>query len=266
MTVRPQLQACCRSPLIFPADKTVYKYQETHETRLLEAPSHSSYDPNEPLPGEIIETVTRKIIENPTPSDFGENIRSISESDSSSSGSDTVTRRSGAKSVKSVKTAKSGKSSRTHRTSKSKAESSAPSGTSRSKSVRSKSVRSKSVRSRSKSVRSRSRHGGGREREEEESEIDLRATAGALILPERSRRKSVGNVDAQIKALEQEKKALRLEREAQRDQREALEKLERAERLRDSEYEIVNGREERRDVVRVEKDKRGRLALVKSSH
>jgi len=73
-------------------------------------------------------------------------------------------------------------------------------------------------------------------------------------------------VDAQIKALEQEKKALRLEREAQRDQREALEKLERAERLRDSEYEIVNGREERRDIVRVEKDKRGRLALVKSSH
>jgi len=240
-------------PTNFLLDKTVYKFQETHETKLLEAPSHSSYDPNEPLPGEIIETITRKIIENPTPSDFGENIRSISESDSSS-GSDTVTRRNGAKSVKS---AKSGKTSRTHRTSKSKAESAA-SGTSRSKSVRSKSVRSKSVRS-------RSRH-GGREREVEESEIDLRATAGALILPERSRRKSVGNVDAQIRALEQEKKALRLEREAQRDQREALEKLERAERLRDSEYEIVNGREERRDVVRVEKDKRGRLALVKSSH
>jgi len=204
-----------------PLDKTVYKFQETHETKLLEAPSHSSYDPNEPLPGEIIETITRKIIENPTPSDFGENIRSISDSDSSS-GSDTVTRRTGAKSVKS---AKSGKTSRTHGTSKSKAESAA-SGTSRSKSVRSKSVRSKSVRS-------RSRH-GGREREAEESEIDLRATAGALILPERSRRKSVGNVDAQIRALEQEKKALRLEREAQRDQREALEKLERAERLRDS--------------------------------
>ena len=106
-------------------DKTVYKFQETRETKLLEAPSHSSYDPNEPLPGEVIETITRKIIENPTPSDFGENIRSISESDSSS-GSDTVTRRTGAKSVKS---AKSGKTSRTHRTSKSKAESAA-SGTS----------------------------------------------------------------------------------------------------------------------------------------
>lgn len=180
------------------------------------------------MEAEIHETITRKIIENPTPSDFGTNIRSISESDSESESS-SPTRRGGGRSVKSARTSKT---ARTSRTSKSKA------------------------RTAKSSARSRSRHGGKSRYESEEEEIVI--TQGALILPERSRKHggSVNDVDAQIRALEQEKRALKLEREAR-------EKLERAERLRDSEYDIVE--ERKRDVVRVEKDKRGRLALVKSA-
>jgi hypothetical protein len=216
------IQLECNSTDSIP-DKTVYKFQETQETRLLE----SGY-PMPDMEAEVHETITRKIIENPTPSDFGTNIRSISESDSSSGSS---TKR-GGRSVKSARTSKTAKTSKTSRTSKSKA------------------------RTAKSSARSRSRH-GGKSRYESEEEEEIVITQGALIIPERSRKhSSVNDVDAQIHALEQEKKALKLEREAR-------EKLERAERLRDSEYEIVEDR--KREVVRVEKDKRGRLALVKSA-
>lgn len=75
-----------------------------------------------------------------------------------------------------------------------------------------------------------------------------------VVVPERHRR-SERDIKTEIRRLEAEKRALRLERDA--DVR-----LIEADRLRDREYEIV----EPRDIVRVEKDRRGRMALVRSTH
>jgi len=84
----------------------------------------------------------------------------------------------------------------------------------------------------------------------------------ALVLPERQKPRNPRDINAQINALEKEKRALKLEREAK-------ERLERADRLREEEYEILEN-PRRYDsggdrAVRVEKDKRGRLALVRSA-
>lgn len=78
-----------------------------------------------------------------------------------------------------------------------------------------------------------------------------------VVAPER-RRKSARDIESEIRRLEAEKKALKLEREA--DQRRA-----KAERIREAEYEVVDSRRDR-NVVRVEKDRRGRLAIVRSTH
>ncbi len=65
-------------------------------------------------------------------------------------------------------------------------------------------------------------------------------------------------IKSEIRALEAEKRALVLEREAET-------KLIQADRIRESDYEVIDSRKDR-DVVRVERDRKGRLALVRSSH
>ncbi|KAJ9630484.1 hypothetical protein H2203_001005 [Taxawa tesnikishii (nom. ined.)] len=98
-----------------------------------------------------------------------------------------------------------------------------------------------------------------------------------IVLPER-RERSERDLKAEIRALEAEQRALRLEREA--DQRREM-----ALRIREEPagYEVVEYREERprrseiveyverprsppRNVVRIEKDRKGRMALVRSAH
>ena len=101
---------------------------------------------------------------------------------------------------------------------------------------------------------------------------------GALVLQERENR-SDRDIKAEIHALEAERRALRFEREAE-------EKHNLAVRIRehrpDEEFQLVEYREERprhevlevverdrsppRNVVRVEKDRKGRMALVRSAH
>ena len=70
-------------------------------------------------------------------------------------------------------------------------------------------------------------------------------------------------IHAEIRALEAEKRALQLEREAEK-------RLVLADRVREGDsvsgYEVAERKEKERDVVRVEKDKKGRLALVRSNH
>lgn len=65
-----------------------------------------------------------------------------------------------------------------------------------------------------------------------------------------------------------EKKGQRIIRD--RDVRDEIRQLEEERRMlkyeRDSDYEFVERREPRREVVRVEKDRKGRLALVRSAH
>lgn len=101
--------------------------------------------------------------------------------------------------------------------------------------------------------------------------------AGTVILAEREHR-SDRDINAEIRALESERRALRYEREAD-------EKRDLAHRLRErteEEYQMVEYRSpsrhreelvvyERekspvRNVIRVEKDKKGRMALVRSAH
>lgn len=87
----------------------------------------------------------------------------------------------------------------------------------------------------------------------------------ALQLHDHGRR-SDRDIRDEIRALEAEREALRLERRADRKLLEA----ERFREDRDYEWELVERRESRpavrEEVVRVEKDRRGKLALVKSSH
>ncbi|KAF2423469.1 hypothetical protein EJ08DRAFT_652728 [Tothia fuscella] len=79
-------------------------------------------------------------------------------------------------------------------------------------------------------------------------------------------RDSDADIRREIKALEAERRALKLEREA--DERRYQAAL-----IRESDYEIIESdhvvereRPRARSVVRVEKDRKGRLALVKSAH
>ncbi len=204
-------------------DRVVYKFEET---KLLEAPEPEPeplfYPPppasfhEEPLPVEIIETVTTKIIENPTPSEIGK----LEKEERSE-----------------VQFARS----------------------------MAESIRSPSPGIGSRRGHSRSRHEDIIEREEEES-VHIGGPL-TVVVPERRHRKE-RDIKAEIKALEAEKRALKYEREAEekrrKGEREYEEKREKAREIRESEYEIVEHKE--RDVVRVEKDRRGRLALVRSSH
>lgn len=97
---------------------------------------------------------------------------------------------------------------------------------------------------------------------------------GALVYQERENR-SQRDIEAEIRALESERRALRLEREDQ--DKMALRVRDRT----DEEYQLVEYRDRRdreilpivernpsppRNVVRVEKDRKGRMALVRSAH
>nr|POE54479.1 hypothetical protein CFP56_41417 [Quercus suber] len=102
--------------------------------------------------------------------------------------------------------------------------------------------------------------------------------SGALVVQERDYR-SDRDINAEIRALEAERRALRLEREAEEKRDMALRLREHRE---DDEFQLVEYRERRpdrevlevvereksppRNVVRVEKDRKGRMALVRSTH
>jgi hypothetical protein len=86
---------------------------------------------------------------------------------------------------------------------------------------------------------------------------------GPLMLVDRGRQ-SEHEIRREIKALEAERRALKLEREA--DERRYQAAL-----IRDGDYEVIERvdtieRPRDRSVVRVEKDRKGRLALVRSAH
>lgn len=74
----------------------------------------------------------------------------------------------------------------------------------------------------------------------------------ALIQPKKHHHKDERSIKAEIRALEAEKKALKLEREMEKEHR-------KAERYRDDEIII----ERRDDVVKIEKDRKGRMSLVR---
>ncbi|CAK1363690.1 unnamed protein product [Cercospora beticola] len=118
--------------------------------------------------------------------------------------------------------------------------------------------------------------------EERKTVIEERAPAhshhaGSLVLADRPHQ-SDRDINAEIRALEAERRALRLERDAEQ-------KRDLAMRLRDptrDEYSLVEYRDRsrsrgdlvvyerekspQRNVIRVEKDRKGRMALVRSSH
>ncbi|KAK5004285.1 hypothetical protein LTR28_009116 [Elasticomyces elasticus] len=153
-------------------------------------------------------------------------------------------------------------------------------------SVRAPSVRSPSpastirARSPARSTRSRAKsvHEPSMRREIIEERIE--EVGGPLVMVDRTRR-SRRDIEAEIGALEAEKRALRLEREAE-------EKMQMAERVREEEYQVVEYREPRRELVeyrerkrekgsperekspkretvRIEKDRKGRMALVRTA-
>lgn len=206
------------------SDKVVYKFQQ--DQRLIEAPvppraptiiSAPSEIAPEDLPrGEIIETITTKIIENPRPEDY-------------------LVPERGARSVH-----RSGASISSSRSSSSQA-------TARPQGVNDRTVVAEIVAdtpvivpARRKSVRSRAKSAGSGSGSDAESK-------SALVV---SRRKSVRSKDikAEIRNLEAEQR--RLERE---------ERGSKSENRRESRAE--GGRPD--TVLRVEKDKRGRLSLVR---
>lgn len=82
---------------------------------------------------------------------------------------------------------------------------------------------------------------------------------GTLIVPKRKSRGS-RNIAAEIRALELEKKALKLERDSERD-------LQKAERIREGKGSgggemIIEKIERDGKVVKIEKDRRGRMNLI----
>lgn len=95
----------------------------------------------------------------------------------------------------------------------------------------------------------------------------------ALVVPDRDRR-SDRDIQAEIRALEAEQRALRLERDSGDRRDLALRVRERPEdefqlveyRDRRPVYEEVREKSPARNVVRVEKDRKGRMALVRSAH
>ena len=114
--------------------------------------------------------------------------------------------------------------------------------------------------------------------EEHKTIIEERApppsNSGALVHQEREFR-SQRDIEHEIRALELERRALRLEREDQ--DRLALRVRDRS----DEDYQLVEYRDRRdreilpivernasppRNVIRVEKDRKGRMALVRSAH
>lgn len=99
---------------------------------------------------------------------------------------------------------------------------------------------------------------------------------GALIVQERDYR-SDRDINAEIRALETERRALRFEREAEqkRDmavrlrERRSADDLQLVEYRRPAREEMVVYEREKsppRNVIRVEKDRKGRMALVRSAH
>jgi len=119
--------------------------------------------------------------------------------------------------------------------------------------------------------RSRSRHESVREVFEEQRIVEEMGPGGGQIVLGEPMRRQDRDIKAEIRALEAETRALKLreaaeERRSRADRQRELEYA-RADRLlvgREAEVEVVERRE--RDVVRVEKDRRGRLNLVRSSH
>ncbi|KAK4888948.1 hypothetical protein LTR27_012228 [Elasticomyces elasticus] len=109
---------------------------------------------------------------------------------------------------------------------------------------------------------------------------------GALVVRERTDYRSDRDIQSEIRQLEAERRALRLEREAEekRDMALRLRTDGRGGGMTEEEYQMVEYREggrrgdrevlqiverersPKRDVVRVEKDRKGRLALVRSAH
>jgi hypothetical protein len=98
-----------------------------------------------------------------------------------------------------------------------------------------------------------------------------------IVLPERRRERS-RDVHAEVRALEAEARALRLEREAQQHnhhgqviiaqpQQSGYEMVEYRERRPDREIVeyVERDRSPKREVIRVEKDRKGRMALVRSA-
>ena len=92
-----------------------------------------------------------------------------------------------------------------------------------------------------------SRHEVYEERIEESNHIGGPLT---VLVPEERRRRDEHDVRNEIRRLDAERQLLKYERESDRF----------------SEYEIVERRDKERDIIRIEKDRKGRLALVRSSH
>ncbi|KAK5138151.1 hypothetical protein LTR08_004846 [Meristemomyces frigidus] len=104
---------------------------------------------------------------------------------------------------------------------------------------------------------------------------------GELVLQERTDYRSDRDINHEIRALEAERRALRLEREAEEKRDMAVRVRERPQH-EEEEFQMVEYRERRpgrevlevvererspaRNVVRVEKDRKGRMALVRSAH
>lgn len=119
--------------------------------------------------------------------------------------------------------------------------------------------------------RSRSRARGRVEEVEEEDTSGAIGGPLTLLTPRRGKSRGQRDIQAEIRSLESEKRSLRLEREGVREggrdepQYEFVRPHKHREREREREEETVVEEKKERDVVRVEKDRRGRLSLVKSS-
>lgn len=108
--------------------------------------------------------------------------------------------------------------------------------------------------------------------------------SGALVVqPDRYDYRSDRDIQSEIRALESERRALKLEREAE-ERRDRATRLRERPGLSEEEYRLVEysdydrprrpllieeterERSPPRNVVRVEKDRKGRMALVRSAH
>lgn len=138
----------------------------------------------------------------------------------------------------------SAKSHKTHKTNK----------TSKTSKSRNPSPSAKSGKSRARSVSEASTR---RElfvpAEEKDESATVHGFTGLLQMQTRpSKGRDEHSIKAQIRALEAEKKALKHEREMEKERH-------KADRYRETEIEIVRDR----DVVKIEKDKKGRLSLIR---
>ncbi|MCJ1387342.1 hypothetical protein MMC18_000185 [Xylographa bjoerkii] len=199
------------------------KVQESRKTYMIEAPSP-------PEEEEIVKRRTEIIREGPA----SEVPRSVREWDMMSNNLKSERSPSpGAKSAKSHKTSKTAKTSKS----------------------RNPSPSSKTGKSRHRSVSEASTR---REIfvpvDDKDESATIHGFAGALQVHESrsSNRRDTQSIKAEIKALEAEKKALKYEREMEKERQ-------RADRYRDSEIEIIRDK----DVIKIEKDRKGRLSLVR---